>query len=129
LNKIVESANVRVDEDIEKPSRSCGYDPNEQNDSSNKEEQARIQDQVQIILLDPVNQEKEENEYEEEIIQESEVQENTKTPRYIKLNHFEDNIIGDKMKCVQTRRIIAKEYCLISKIEPKNVDEACKDEH
>ena len=30
---------------------------------------------------------------------------------------------------MQTRRKIVEEYCLISKIEPKSVTEACQDEH
>ena len=62
-------------------------------------------------------------------MQELEIQETHKTPRYIRLNHSEDKIIGDERKGVQTRRKFEKEYCLILKIEPKNVDEACIDEH
>jgi len=60
------------------------------------------------------------------------VQETPKVPRYVTLNHSEDQIIGDKNKGVQTRRRIAQdsnEYCLISKIEPKTVNEACNDEN
>jgi len=66
-----------------------------------------------------------------EPIQEIEVQESPKIPSYIRLNHSKDQIIGDKRKGVQTRRKIAQdseEYCLISKIEPKSVNEACNDE-
>lgn len=80
-------------------------------------------------MVDPVNQEEETNENVEERTQESKVQENPKTPRYVILNHFEDNIMGNKKKYVQTRRRIVQDYCLISKIEPKNVNEACEDEH
>jgi len=48
------------------------------------------------------------------------------------LNYFKNQIIGDKNKGVQTRRRIAEEheeYCLISKIEPKSMNEACFDEN
>jgi hypothetical protein len=122
LKKIFESANVKVYEDIYKPSRSYGYDSNDHNDNSNRGRQVQIQNQVQIILVDPINQE-------EERIKEFEIQENPKTPRNVILNHFEDKIKGDKKKGVQTRRRIAKEYFLISQIEPKNVNKAFEDEH
>lgn len=56
--------------------------------------------------------------------------ENQKTPRYVRLNHYENQIIGDKNKGVMTRRRLAvEEVCLISKVEPKDVVEACKDEN
>lgn len=57
-------------------------------------------------------------------------QNNQKTLRYVKFNHLENQIIGDKNKGVMTRRRIAsEEICLISKIEPKDVVEVCKDEN
>jgi len=65
-----------------------------------------------------------------EPVQEIEVQVSPKIPRYVKMNHSKDQIIGDKSKGVQTKRRIAQdseEYCLISKIEPKTVNEACND--
>jgi hypothetical protein len=65
----------------------------------------------------------------EDIIQYFEVQENPKTLRYVRLNHSEDKIIGDKKKGVQSRGRIAQEFCLISNIEPKNVNESCEDEN
>lgn len=61
---------------------------------------------------------------------ELESQVNPKTPKYVKVNHFEDQIIGDKGKCVMTRRRLdAEEVCLISQIEPESFIEACKDEN
>lgn len=41
-----------------------------------------------------------------------------KTPRYVRLNHFENQIIGDKNKGVMTRRRLAnQEVCFVSQIE------------
>jgi len=48
------------------------------------------------------------------------------------LNHSKDQIIGDRNKCVPTRRPIAEdqeEICLILKIEPKSTGEACNDDY
>ena len=42
-------------------------------------------------------------------------------------NHPTDQIIGSKEKGVMTRSRINEELCLISQVEPKNVDETCKD--
>lgn len=57
-------------------------------------------------------------------------QNNQKTRRYVRLNHSKNQIIGDKNKGIMTRRRLAsKEVCLISKVEPKDVVEACKDEN
>lgn len=53
-----------------------------------------------------------------------------KTPRYLRLNHFEDQIIGDKNKGVMTRRRLGnEEVCIISQIAQAYVIEACKDKH
>lgn len=63
-------------------------------------------------------------------VQELENQSNQKTLRYVRLNHFENQIIGDKNKDVMTRRrLVAEELCWISKIEPKDFVKACKDEN
>lgn len=54
-----------------------------------------------------------------------------KTPKYVQRNNSKEQIIGDKRKGVLTRRRVAKEevnICLLSKVEPKIVSEACKDE-
>lgn len=62
-------------------------------------------------------------------VQEPESQNNKQISRYVKLNHFENQIIGDKNKGVMTRRrLAAKVVFLISKIEPKVLVEAQKDE-
>ena len=44
-------------------------------------------------------------------------------------NHPGDHIIGSKDKGVMTRSKINEELCLISQVEPKNIDEAIKDHH
>lgn len=51
------------------------------------------------------------------------------SPRYVRLNHSENQIIDDKNRGAMTRRRIIEEYYLIYKIKCKNVDEACKDEN
>jgi len=48
------------------------------------------------------------------------------------MNHPKDQIIGDRNKGIRTRRKFVEdqeEIFLISKIEPKSVNEACKDEN
>ena len=44
-------------------------------------------------------------------------------------HHPPKQIIGSKDKGVMTRRNINEELCLISQVESKNADEACKDDH
>lgn len=120
LRKIVESACVRVYENLGK--------------------EIRAYDEGQHIFLAPIQLEgpKQNNLVETKTINldvvavGDDVQEydNQKTLRYVRLNHSENHIIGDKNKGVMTRRrLVVEEVCLISKIEPKDVVEACKDEN
>ena len=44
-------------------------------------------------------------------------------------NHPLEQIIGSKDKGVMKRNIVNEELCLISLVEPKSTDEACKDDH
>ena len=44
-------------------------------------------------------------------------------------NHPTNQIIGSKDKGLMTRSITNEELCLISQVESKNVNEACKDDH
>ena len=44
-------------------------------------------------------------------------------------NHPPKQIIGSKDKGVMTRRRVNEELCLISQVEPKSADEACKGDH
>ena len=44
-------------------------------------------------------------------------------------NHPSEQISGRKDKGVMTRIRVNEELCLISQVEPKNVDEACKDDY
>ena len=44
-------------------------------------------------------------------------------------NHPSKQIIRSKNKDVMIRSRVNEELCLISQVEPKNVDEACKDDH
>lgn len=54
---------------------------------------------------------------------------NPKTPMYVAKNHPENQIIGDKRKDTLTRSKAREEICLISQIEPKNTEEACRDNY
>lgn len=54
----------------------------------------------------------------------------TPTPnKNMKKNHPPVQIIGSGDKRVMTRNGINEELCLVSQVEPKSVDEACKDDH
>ena len=44
-------------------------------------------------------------------------------------NHPPKQIIGSKDKGVMTRKRVNEELCLVSQVEPKSGDEACKDDH
>ena len=44
-------------------------------------------------------------------------------------NHPLEQIIGSRDKGVITRSKVNEELCLISQVEPKNADEACKDDY
>ena len=44
-------------------------------------------------------------------------------------NHPSEQITGRKDKGVMTRSRVNEELCLISQVEPKNADEACKDDY
>lgn len=53
---------------------------------------------------------------------------NQNKPRYVRLNHSKNQIIGNKNHGVMTRgRLANEEVCLISQIEPEYVIEACQD--
>ncbi|GLJ21382.1 hypothetical protein SUGI_0393600 [Cryptomeria japonica] len=121
LKNIVESESVKVDENLGKGIRA--YDEGQH---------------VVLALIQPENL-KQNDLVETEIVvaagedvqdPESENRNNQKTPRYGRLNHSENQIIGDKNKGVMTkRRLATKDICLISKVEPKDVVEACKDDN
>ena len=44
-------------------------------------------------------------------------------------NHLSEHIIRRKDKGVMTRSRVNEELCLISQVEPKNSDEACRDDY
>ncbi|GLJ38457.1 hypothetical protein SUGI_0783140 [Cryptomeria japonica] len=50
-------------------------------------------------------------------------------PRYVRLNHNLEHIIGDKDVGVLTRRRIRENSCMISTIEPRTAKEAFGDDH
>ena len=52
-----------------------------------------------------------------------------KTNTNLKKNHLDNQIIGSKEKGIMTRNKVNEELQLIYQVEPKSVDEACKDDH
>ena len=54
---------------------------------------------------------------------------NTTPNRNLIRNHPTDQIIGSKEKGVMTRSRVNEELCLISQVEPKSTNEACKDDY
>lgn len=120
LKKVVESVKVKFNECFGKQIRACEYEIDEQDIVSNL---AQTEILKQINLVETVDQDILDV---GEGIQEPKNQSNLKNLRYVKLNHSKNQIIGDKNKGVMTRRrLAAKEIYLISKIEPKDVVEAC----
>lgn len=60
----------------------------------------------------------------------TEEQQQVNTPRYVRLNHSESQIIGNKYQGFMKRgRLTNEEVCLISQIELASVIEACEDKH
>ena len=58
------------------------------------------------------------------------VEMSTPTPnKNMTKNHPPEQIIRRKDKGVMTRNRVNEEIYLISQVEPKSVDEACKDDH
>jgi len=72
------------------------------------------------------------NEEEPQEAPEEQIRIEEKTPsKYVKKNHPESQILGQKEVGIQTRRTIAEAsryLALLSSTEPQNVKEACKDE-
>ena len=109
LHKIVESIDVRFDEELPDKTRSTG-------------------------CSNPPEDHEEENQDDDEIRKTTEDTElNSKGPsRHTQKNHPEDQIIRDKSVGVQTRRQLAEQkeeayLAVLSQIEPKKFEEANKD--
>ncbi|GLJ26667.1 hypothetical protein SUGI_0518960 [Cryptomeria japonica] len=112
-----------VDENLGKEIRACCYDDGQHVVLAPIQiEEPKQNDLVEIVKPDVVAAGAE--------VQEPDNLNNQKTPSYVRLNHSKNQIIGDKNKGVMTRRRLAtEEVCLISKVEPKDVVEACKVEN
>ena len=118
---MVETINVKIDE--------SNSSIKEQEDSDTQEEEEMIQEEEQE------DQEEEHQDEEEERSSQQEPQTPLKTPnRRVQKNHPSTQIIGDKSAGVETRRRKQGEtpkqahLSLMSVIEPKNVEEAKRDE-
>lgn len=103
LRKMVESINVRIYDKFQVRERN--YDQNLEMTIQKKE------------LVESENNRK---------ICVSEQFEAPKTPRYVPRNHLEDQIIGDRNRGMLTRSKAREELCLISQVEPRTTNEACK---
>jgi len=137
LHKVVESADVKVDElktqKVEHQKSTSDSESEEEEESSstqNKEESPSIQNKEEgnEILEEDMDLEEDEEEDQEEGL----FKWNTKTPsRRVQKNHPEEQIIGDASDGVLTRRQLTyqTETAYLSHIEPTSVKEAFKDEN
>ena len=129
LQKIVESTNVKVDENFREEGRYINDEPTQ----DVRQTFLPISAQsciVQYLLAQQHDTPAHTNESDiiKELMQPD--IEHQKTPRYVRLNHFEDQIIGDKNKGVMTRRRLAnEEICLVSQVEPTSISEACSEKN
>lgn len=115
LGKIVESADIKVDEGLDFPRRNEVDYPTYEEVIEEDEHEALEEKQPQLTTLSTLNNQK-------------------KPIRYVEKNHPKDQIIGGLRTSVQTRRRIAPSqehinYSLVSHIEPKFMVKACKVEH
>src|SRR3984885_12829257 len=111
LGRIVDSIDVVVDEK--------GYIPRQVHHEDIEEDEGYPQRQ------------NDEEEAQEEPEEQTRIEEKTPS-RYVQKNHPESQIMGQKEAGIQTRRTLAEAssyLALLSSVEPKNVAEACKDEH
>lgn len=120
--KIVESANVRVDEYSEK---------NEQDSNS---EPKKYKGFKYNVLMEPTKKDPIEvanvESYEVEptqLVEKAPISELV-LAKYVRNNHFVENIIDDKDARVLTRRRIRENACMLSIFEPKTSKEALKDD-
>lgn len=110
LRKIVESANVKVDENLHNFIPLDGY----------------VSDEPDCTKLEGIIDEQEVHNEEEDALEKT-----PKTPKYVQTNHSKGHNIGDKRKGVLTRRKaiqVEVKFYLLSKFELKLVRESCKDE-
>jgi regulator of extracellular matrix RemA (YlzA/DUF370 family) len=127
LLKIVESANVKID-DLKK-SISQGIDKKSQQEDDDVESQQE-DDDVESQQEDDNDETKENEPHTDE-------EDNEETPfprapsKRVQKNHPESQIIGDKSAGVETRRKLAfdSEQAMLSLIEPKSVNEAIKSKY
>lgn len=123
LRKIVESANVKVDEGLYKQEKYHSYESDDEEE--NQIVSAQTQDQNQNGSVEQIEEDAVDDEVE---TQKTATKDVPKTLRYVKLNHSENQIIGERNSGVKTRARHARdEICLTLQVEPKNV-EAYKDE-
>lgn len=119
LRKFVESAKIKVVETMKDSIDIDGY-------VFDETKYLRIEEIVEEGEKDEQENQNEENEREEGPTV------SPKTPRYVQKNHLESQIIEDKTKGGLTRsRAIDDEVnmCLISNIELKTINKACKHDH
>lgn len=118
LQKIVESANVKIDEQFRGNSRYIDSEP-----------------AIEIITNEPIINTPVQNGDLVTLASSgdstvTEEQQQVKTPWYVRLNHSKDQIIGNKFQGVMTRgRLANEEVCLISQIETTSINEECEDKY
>ncbi|GLJ42625.1 hypothetical protein SUGI_0883460 [Cryptomeria japonica] len=119
--RIVESINVRVDENSEKPKESGREHVGDERVVTFLELVAN-KPSTSNCAPTPVDADADEDEDEEEKQEESV----KNIPRYAKLNHDPKQIIGDKDARILIRRKVRESSCMIFEFEPKSFKEAHK---
>jgi transposase InsO family protein len=123
LHKMVDCIDVKIDEGI--PAREV-YSNESSTEDTAKDEDEQVQESE--------NEESESDEYSDTQTDSNQQSTTNSSSKIIQKNHLASQIIGEKDKGVQTRRKLIKtteqsHISLISMMEPKNINEANKDDH
>lgn len=119
---------MKIDELLEKSGESNRSEPEKDEERLvfiEPEVQKTNEQNVAEIGAQPINVESDEEHEEHEARRKTP---KPVIPRYVRLNHSKEQIIGHKHVGVQPRRKMIENSCLISTIEPKIVREALKDD-
>ena len=121
----MESANVRVDEKFRIQERIVDYNSDDDVVTKPRNDEAFLETNNDLQNEGELRQEQS-----LEPLAELRVEITTPTSsKNMTKNHTPEQIIKSRYKVVMTRSRINEELCLISQVEPKNVDEACKDDY
>ena len=125
LVAIMESENVRIDEKFRIQERMINYNSDDDVVSKPRNNEVFLETRND---LQNEGEPRQEQSSEPSVEPRLEIETPTLAKNMIK-KHPSKKIIGRKDKGVMTRSRVNEELCLISQVEPKNVDEACKDDY